>query len=308
VQETILKLIQLQELDNKIKDWRQTAADGPGRLALAREKLTALEAELASREAGVAENLAKKTDAETAVGELNQRKATNQARQLKARDPNEYRAVLKEEETIGHALGAQEDELLALLDAGEKLAAALPALRSSVEEETKAYAEVEEKIRSVIADGLEHEAGALRGREALAASVPPQILGKYANVARNRDGQAVAPVVSGMCRCCRLSIPPQLYNELQRNDKLITCPNCARILWWMHHPYFKDHCTEPEPAAAPEKPEKPEKPAKAAAEARKPKAKAKPKGKDAKAAPETPESFATPETPESFAAAEAAGQ
>ncbi|MDR1051986.1 MAG: C4-type zinc ribbon domain-containing protein [Deltaproteobacteria bacterium] len=102
-----------------------------------------------------------------------------------------------------------------------------------------------------------------------------------------------------MCRCCRLSIPPQLYNELQRNDKLITCPNCARILWWMHHPHFKDHCTEPEPAAAPEKPEKPEKPAKTAAEARKPKAKPKPKGKGAKA---------DPETPGSFAAAEAAGQ
>jgi hypothetical protein len=88
--------------------------------------------------------------------------------------------------------------------------------------------------------------------------IPAPALSRYNYVSRNRGGQAVAPVVGGMCRCCRLSIPPQLYNELQKSDKLIACPNCARILWWMHHPYFKDFCTEPEPTPAGAAPEKPE--------------------------------------------------
>ncbi|MBU3932479.1 MAG: hypothetical protein KKF01_08575, partial [Proteobacteria bacterium] len=31
-----------------------------------------------------------------------------------------------------------------------------------------------------------------------------------------------------------MSIPPQLYNNLQRSTTLTTCPNCNRIIYWEH--------------------------------------------------------------------------
>ncbi|MDR2367852.1 MAG: C4-type zinc ribbon domain-containing protein [Deltaproteobacteria bacterium] len=247
MQETILKLITLQDLDNKIRTWRLAAEEGPAKIQAAREKLTALEAEKAVLDEKLAANAKGRRELETLTEDLAMRQTTNQARQLKARNNNEYRAVMKEADTINSTLAAKEDELLTFMAEAEKLQAVLPPLAADIEAEAKIFAEREAAIMAVIQEGQTLEAEATQRRQGMLAGIPPAFLGRYNTIAQNRDGQAMAPVVQGMCRVCRLSIPPQLYNELQKNDKLLTCPNCARILYWMHHPYFKDFCTEPNP-------------------------------------------------------------
>ncbi|MDR0356084.1 MAG: C4-type zinc ribbon domain-containing protein [Deltaproteobacteria bacterium] len=259
MQETILKLINLQNLDNKIRLWHQTSVEGPGKIDSARKKLTALENQLQELEAKLAENSDAQKELKEVIAQWAQRKDTNQSRQLKARNTEEYRAVVKESEAIVQTQTAKDDELLILMAEAEKLESNLPGLRSDIAEETKSFLEKEAEILAIIADGQKNESGALREREELVPRIPAQILAQYSMIAKSREGQGIAPVVQGMCRCCRLSIPPQLYNELQRSDKIISCPNCSRILYWMHHPAFQEYCTEPLVAA----PEKPEKPAKA---------------------------------------------
>jgi hypothetical protein len=29
-----------------------------------------------------------------------------------------------------------------------------------------------------------------------------------------------------------MHVPPQLYNQIQRGEQVIVCPNCQRILFW----------------------------------------------------------------------------
>ena len=47
-----------------------------------------------------------------------------------------------------------------------------------------------------------------------------------------RRGLAVVPVVKGVCQGCHMSIPPQLFNLLQRGTTMETCPTCNRIIYW----------------------------------------------------------------------------
>jgi predicted nucleic acid-binding Zn-ribbon protein len=247
VQDNLLKLITLQDLDNKIRTCRQNAEDGPNKIQTVRERLTALEAEKALLDEKVAANSAGRLELEGQIEELSLRKTTNQGRQKKTRSNNEYRAIMKEADLIAAGLAAKEDELLVLMAEAEKLQAQLPPLEAEIEEESKLFAEKEAAIQLTLSQSGQQEALALAKREVLLPTIPPAMLSRYKTIAQNRDGQALSPVVQGMCRVCRLSIPPQLYNELQKNDKLLTCPNCARILYWMHHPYFSEFCTEPNP-------------------------------------------------------------
>ncbi|MDR0620824.1 MAG: C4-type zinc ribbon domain-containing protein [Deltaproteobacteria bacterium] len=247
MQETLLKLITLQDYDNKIRTWRQTAEEGPAKILAAREKLTALEAQKAGLDAKMAATAASRREMEALTEDLTQRQATNQTRQLKARNNNEYRAVMKEADTINSSLATKEDELLVIMGEAEKLQALLPSLEEEIKVETKIFLEKEAEILAIIAEGQTCETEVTKTRDELRETIPKPFLSRYDTIAQNRDGQALAPVVQGMCRICRLSIPPQLYNELQKNDKLLTCPNCARILYWMHHPYFINFCTEPNP-------------------------------------------------------------
>ncbi len=72
----------------------------------------------------------------------------------------------------------------------------------------------------------------LRGaREMAAKAVRPDALKKY-NAIHMRRGLAVVSVKDGTCSGCRMRIPPQLFNILQRGNSLEICPTCNRIIYW----------------------------------------------------------------------------
>ena len=47
-----------------------------------------------------------------------------------------------------------------------------------------------------------------------------------------RAGVAVALAKVGTCQGCRMRLPPQLYNEIQKHLQIHFCPNCQRILYY----------------------------------------------------------------------------
>ena len=55
---------------------------------------------------------------------------------------------------------------------------------------------------------------------------------RYEMIFSRRGGVAVVAVRGGTCQGCHMHVPPQLYNLIQRNEQLILCPNCQRMLFW----------------------------------------------------------------------------
>jgi predicted nucleic acid-binding Zn-ribbon protein len=55
---------------------------------------------------------------------------------------------------------------------------------------------------------------------------------KYEQIFERRGGTAVVEARNGICQGCRMRVPPQLYNELQRHRDIRNCPNCHRIIFW----------------------------------------------------------------------------
>ena len=66
-------------------------------------------------------------------------------------------------------------------------------------------------------------------RQSISSRVRPDILRIYAMVFSKR-GNAVAEITNGVCRGCHISLPPQLYNQILRAERVHQCPNCQRIL------------------------------------------------------------------------------
>ena len=74
-------------------------------------------------------------------------------------------------------------------------------------------------------------------REDIGENLDAGLLRLFNEISETSGGQAVAEVRKELCRGCFLSIPPQLYIEVQRCNRLIQCPQCNRIL------YFKEENT-----------------------------------------------------------------
>ena len=69
-------------------------------------------------------------------------------------------------------------------------------------------------------------------RQSLIDSVDEELRRRYEMILSRRGGLAVVAVRDGTCQGCRMRVPPQLYNQIQRNEQIILCPSCQRMLHW----------------------------------------------------------------------------
>jgi predicted nucleic acid-binding Zn-ribbon protein len=44
-------------------------------------------------------------------------------------------------------------------------------------------------------------------------------------------GNAVAEIDNGICKGCHMAIPPQLNIRVLKQEEIISCPTCQRILY-----------------------------------------------------------------------------
>jgi len=85
----------------------------------------------------------------------------------------------------------------------------------------KEHAELEQVIHSITQD-----------REAVKPSIPSPLFSRYDRVAKNRDGIGVAEIRKDACGACFRTLTPRALQEVKRNDSVLTCESCGRILVW----------------------------------------------------------------------------
>jgi predicted nucleic acid-binding Zn-ribbon protein len=235
-QTPIDRLAALQEVDRKLKDRRDrmtalvSEADGY-ELAIARQRelvvsLTAERDALEQRRATMDRQL------EVSGGKIRD----NRMRMNRVRNSVELLALQREIDLSKEANQQIEEELLGVMEAVEGLSGQLSEAQAVLQ---KLESEAEEAVatRRAEAEGLRQELEAERDhREALASGMDPSLRSKYEQLFDRRGGSAVVVARGGICTGCRMHIPPQLYNELQKLRDIRQCPNCHRILYFRREP------------------------------------------------------------------------
>ena len=140
--------------------------------------------------------------------------------------------MLKEIETAEKARGDMESQIIVLMEEMDKLAL----LVKKDDETLKQAAGRHEEEKKVIEDDLSAvDADTMtwtEKRDDLQKRIPADLLSRYERVKKRNNGVGVIPVWKAVCGGCHMNIPPQLYNELQRSNDLLSCPNCNRIMYF----------------------------------------------------------------------------
>lgn len=235
----LLNLIRLQEADDQLGQTRKTLTESAARLAGARAELEKAEQRQAERSHLQSADEARHRELEGELADLAEKKRKNGNRQLAVKNDGEYAALQKEADFLVRKIDQLEDETLALLD---RLGEGAEEISALVEAAAGARAAWETLAAATLAEAqaLQTRLEDLTVRRAdLAQTVRPDLLKRYEDTARTKGGLAVTAASAGLCLACRLSFPPQVYNELQRNEKISVCPNCGRLIYWREHPDFQ---------------------------------------------------------------------
>jgi uncharacterized protein len=226
-------LIQLQDLDVAAERARRRIGDMPA-------LHTALDSRLADRSAAVAAVKERIATSQTARRQIEKELAVVQARLSKFKDQlmevktnKEYQAMQHEIAAAEQGVRSQEDLLLDRMEEAETLAAELKAAAAALKSEQAETAR-EKQALDEERKNLERETEELsRARTALTKQLSAQAVALFEYVARHRKGQALSEARDGLCTQCHVRLRPQVFNEVRRNDSLIQCESCSRILYFV---------------------------------------------------------------------------
>lgn len=172
----------------------------------------------------------KEKDAQLLAGQQNLKRTRERLFEVKTN--KEYQSMLKEIEAFEGKNSRMEDEVIVLLDELDHLETALKTKDEELKARRMSYEEERAKIEAEL-NTLDAELGdyVRKGTE-IRKDIPAELIRKYEQIKGAGRGVAVVAVWKEICDGCHMAIPPQMYNELQKEKVLITCPNCNRIIYW----------------------------------------------------------------------------
>jgi predicted nucleic acid-binding Zn-ribbon protein len=225
------KLVRLQAVET---DLRRTDGELGGIPALKGEldaRLAAERSALDGIKAGLDASQKVRRQKEGELADLEAKRSKYKGQLMDVKTNKEYTAMLHEIEGVEREIRAREDQILAEMERTEALGGDLKreeeAFRAHQARHKDEAGALEARSRELTGrrDGLAAE------RDRIAATVPEDALALFHRVAKLR-GSGVAEAREGRCQECHLMLRPQMFVDVKKNEEIVQCPACNRILYY----------------------------------------------------------------------------
>ena len=233
--EQLERLIKLQRIDLKLRTVNHVIEEFPSRMTAAELPLRESQALLNSGNQKLDFFEKKKRDKERELEDIDDKIRKLKARTTEIKTNKEYQALLKEVESFEKQRSDREDEILVTMEESDAASKQIKA------EEAKFKAEKDkvEALKKNLTDdksAVEKELLTIKEERAgIAETVDGEIYQLYMSLMQTCNGLAVTEAREEICQGCNMNIPPQLFVEIKKNEEIISCPQCRRIL------YFKNN-------------------------------------------------------------------
>ena len=235
MQKKLQLLIELQEIEREIQALIEQKTRAPKQIAALKEEEENAAVRLDEAKETLDSVRKSRRLLEQEVEDLEGRAARSKQKLLGIKSNKEYQATLKEIEDIQKLIGWREDQIIEQMELADGLQKRVQEQQRTLDEARRrmkregAQLEKESKRADSLIERLEEK------QEQVKPQIPSDLLKKYQSLRANRAGVALAPVNKGTCQVCNMNLPPQIYNELQKDEEMLHCPSCRRIIYWVGH-------------------------------------------------------------------------
>ena len=233
MKESLAKLLELQTIDSGIDALKRSQVDFPSEIGRLKTKLQAAQDKVEGKRSTIKDLDSHRRRLEGDLEVISEDLKKHQERLYEVKSNREYDALQHEIEALKTRSDESETGALESLEQAD-------ALKAQLEEEDALFKELEQENLERIKD-LEAQLGSVddnvQEREEKRAVIESQIerraLSAYARIRKVlKGGVAVVKVEKNACGGCFRELAPQRRVEVRRQDQVIRCEICGRIVVW----------------------------------------------------------------------------
>lgn len=223
-------LIQIVKKDLDIQEKRRFLDEAPARIRKIRQEVAEMEREIEEETNEFKKLAEERRHLEREIDAQNDKIKYKRQEQTKINDNKIFRALSNEIDYLTKIVDTEEERILAILEKTEG--------KKKEFEERKAAAEQRKEELLAKVDGLERELSATEEslkiiedeKVRVLPHLSPKVRRMYDRILKVKGDSGVANLIGDVCQGCYSRVPPQQAHEIRRNDRIMTCEVCGRIL------------------------------------------------------------------------------
>jgi uncharacterized protein len=227
------RLIALQNLDTRAGQAQHIVAAAPERIAALDARLAEGTAALEAVKASIAANQTARRTVDKDLLSAQQRLDKYKEQSMAVKTNAEFHAMQHQMTAVKAEIDDFESRTLEIMMAADELAAGLKRAEARVKaDEAAVTAE-----RAAIERERDEQAAVVKTcaeeRAALIAKMTPSVVATFEKVARMRGGIGLARAEKERCVVCQVRLRPMVFSAVKRNDEIVQCDSCQRILYYV---------------------------------------------------------------------------
>lgn len=226
-------LVKLQEADDDIDALRKNLERIPAIIEKLRRSYLEKEKAVEDLKANIEESSRERRSAEREL-EAHESKITElKEKQFMVKTNKEYQAFVHQIEKAEVLKGDIEDKILTLLEKGAAVDKEIESEEERLKQEKEVMISEEKRLLSEQADLEEKISKEEKEKAGIVNNISEENLKTYSRLREFWNGKAVTAAIGGICQGCHMSLPPQKFQDVKKNEKIETCNQCKRILYYM---------------------------------------------------------------------------
>lgn len=227
------RLIQLQEIESRAAVASKAIAEAPVRIAALDALLNGATTALANAKQALADNQTQRRSIDKDLIAAQQRQDKYKEQVMAVKTNEQLHAMQHQIKSVGDEIGQHEEKVLVNMMAADEIGATIKkceaALKAAQARMTAERGVIEAEVKTNQAM-VEQCAGE---RAALVAKMDNKgAVETFQRIAKVR-GTAVARAEGERCTVCQVRLRPAVFGEVRKNDQLVQCDSCNRILYFV---------------------------------------------------------------------------
>ncbi len=227
------RLIQLQDIESRAAVASKAIAEAPGRIAALEALLQSATNTLAAAKQSLADNQnsRRSIDKDLTAAQERQNKYKEQIMAVKTNE--QLHAMQHQIKSVGDEVGQHEERVLVNMMAADEINANIKKAEAALK---AAQGKVAAERATIETEATTHQATIAEcaaAREKLVTTMDNKgAVETFQRIAKVR-GTAVARAEGERCTVCQVRLRPAVFTEVRKNDSLVQCDSCNRILFFL---------------------------------------------------------------------------